>query len=246
MATTESACLDALCEAADRLGESPTKAQYEGLDITPASTTIYRIFWSWNDAKAKANLRTYAQDEKGGTAVEPNPDSVTIPDDGDWRELTAQQRWYYKNRRHRIEVNEQRRGRLREWFFRLKRDSFACERCEETRPATLDFHHSEPKLNGVSQTVSHGYSKRRIREEMDRCVVLCANCHREEHTERSEDSDPGRPNVTEGVVRDPSENRVRERRRNWVKAYKQDSEGCTRCAVADPGVSGFSPHRGKD
>jgi Mn-dependent DtxR family transcriptional regulator len=40
MRTTEQDCLDALQEAAERLGKSPTKAEYEELDVRPASTTI--------------------------------------------------------------------------------------------------------------------------------------------------------------------------------------------------------------
>ncbi|ELY90615.1 hypothetical protein C483_11161 [Natrialba hulunbeirensis JCM 10989] len=40
--TTEDECIEALREAAERLGESPTKAQYEELGLTPASATIIR------------------------------------------------------------------------------------------------------------------------------------------------------------------------------------------------------------
>jgi len=29
--------------------------------------------------------------------------------------------------------------------------------------------------------VVNGYSKASIREEIERCIVLCANCHRLEH-----------------------------------------------------------------
>ena len=43
MTTTEQECLDALREAAERLGESPTKAAYEDLGLTPASATIIRV-----------------------------------------------------------------------------------------------------------------------------------------------------------------------------------------------------------
>ena len=38
--TTEDDCIRALREAADRLGESPSKAAYEDLGLTPASATI--------------------------------------------------------------------------------------------------------------------------------------------------------------------------------------------------------------
>lgn len=43
MTTTEEECLDTLHEASERLGESPSKSQYEALDLTPSSTTILRI-----------------------------------------------------------------------------------------------------------------------------------------------------------------------------------------------------------
>ncbi len=56
--TTAEECLEALREAAERLGESPTKAQYEELGLTPASATIIRTCGGWNDAKEKAGLET--------------------------------------------------------------------------------------------------------------------------------------------------------------------------------------------
>ncbi|WP_175507073.1 hypothetical protein [Halostagnicola kamekurae] len=40
--TTVEDCIAALEQAADRLEESPSKAQYESLGLTPASETIIR------------------------------------------------------------------------------------------------------------------------------------------------------------------------------------------------------------
>lgn len=234
--TTESACLNALHEAAERLGESPTRTQYEKMDITPSSTTIVRIIGGWNEAKERAGLRTYSQGENGGVDIQPKPDSVTIPDETDWVDLTPQQRWYYRNRRHRINVKERRREDLREWFSRLKRDQFTCNQCDESRAAALDFHHPDSKQNGISQMVNHGYSKRRIREEIDRCTVLCANCHRREHADdikRSYGSTPDNLAQVEKSIQDSSETNVREVRRSWVDAYKRSSDGCTRCDISD-------------
>lgn len=54
--TTETECLEALREAAERLGESPTKAEYEDLGLRPASATIIRAVGGWNEAKEKAGL----------------------------------------------------------------------------------------------------------------------------------------------------------------------------------------------
>ena len=168
---TEAECIEALREAARRLGGSPTKAGDEELDIQPSSTTILRVVGGWNEAKEQADLEMYTQDEGGGSKIEPKPECVETPDE-EWEDLTAQQRWYYKNREHRIAVKERRRDELRRWFYEHKRDEHECARCEESRPAALDFHHNgEDKRKGVTQMVNHGYSKTRIEEEISRCTV---------------------------------------------------------------------------
>lgn len=49
-------------------------------------------------------------------------------------------------------------------------------------PGVLDFHHIDPatKSFGIS---SGGFSRswQAIEAELKKCVLLCANCHREEH-----------------------------------------------------------------
>jgi hypothetical protein len=57
MRTTERECLDALQEAAERLGKSPTKAEYEELGLRPASATIIRVVGGWNEAKERTLRR---------------------------------------------------------------------------------------------------------------------------------------------------------------------------------------------
>ena len=244
MATTEAACLDALREAAEKLGESPTKAQYEELGLRPASTTILRICGSWNEAKKQAGLNAYSRNENGGIDVQPKPTCVTIPDDEEWDNLTAQQRWYYKNRNHRIETKERRRKQLREWFSRLKREQFTCKRCDESRAPALDFHHPDAKDGGISQMVNHGYSKRRIREEMNKCTVICANCHRKEHSETPMRVALDKPESIEKSIQESSGGRLREKRRHWIIAYKQQSDGCVYCGVSNPVCLDFH-HEGK-
>jgi len=49
-------CLDALNEAADKVGESPTVREYRQLDITPSQSTIKEAFGTWNAAKQAAGL----------------------------------------------------------------------------------------------------------------------------------------------------------------------------------------------
>lgn len=189
MPTSEAECLDALREAAQQLGESPTKKQYEELEMTPSSTTIRRVVGGWNEAKEKAGLETYEQSEHGGQPVQPKPERVDLPDDKEWEELSGQQRWYYKNRDWRQNVKNRRKARLRRWLYEYKRDECECARCGETHPACLGFHHVGEKTMDISRMVNHGFSKESIRTEMDSCVVICANCHRKEHYEEPSERD---------------------------------------------------------
>jgi hypothetical protein len=49
-------CIEALNEAADKVGDSPTVREYGQLDITPSQTTIKEAFGTWNTAKQAAGL----------------------------------------------------------------------------------------------------------------------------------------------------------------------------------------------
>jgi hypothetical protein len=181
MPTSPDECVQALREAAEQLGESPTRAQYDDLGLTPASGTIMQHMGGWNEAKRTAGLETFDQGATSGTEVQPKPEWVEIPDDVEWEELTGQQRWYYKNRGDRIERKERRRQELRRWLDNLKREELACVRCGEGRAPCLDFHHPDEKELGIAEMVGYGYSKESIAAEIEECVVLCANCHRVEH-----------------------------------------------------------------
>jgi hypothetical protein len=59
--------------------------------------------------------------------------------------------------------------------------SKACVNCGVDNPIVLEFHHVRSKRHGdadVSVLVTHGYGWRRVQAEIDKCIVLCANCHR--------------------------------------------------------------------
>lgn len=181
MRTSEDDCIEALRRAAEKLGESPTKAQYEDLGTTPASSTIVRVMGGWNEAKEAAGLETY---RSTGPRHEPKPEDVVLPADESWEELSVDQRWHYRNVAWNTERTLRRRAELRAWAYEYKQASTGCVRCDEDDPACLDFHHVEGnKEMSVSSMISHGYSKERLLDEIEKCEILCANCHRKEHYE---------------------------------------------------------------
>ncbi len=53
-----------------------------------------------------------------------------------------------------------------------------CEKCGEQNPIVLEFHHIEAKLYNVSVLVCNSWSEKKIKDEIDKCKILCANCHK--------------------------------------------------------------------
>ena len=53
-----------------------------------------------------------------------------------------------------------------------------CQTCGESDPRVLEFHHIGNKDKEITRLISGGWSVRRIQEEINKCTVLCANCHR--------------------------------------------------------------------
>lgn len=70
--------------------------------------------------------------------------------------------------------------------YRLKREyvnkqKIACQKCGETRFYTLDFHHKDAKVKDFTIGRFKRGNLQTIQNEIDKCIVLCSNCHREFH-----------------------------------------------------------------
>lgn len=59
--TPRETCIRALKHAAEKLGHSPSQAEYRDLDLVPSAKTITTVCGSWNAAKREAGLRTVPQ-----------------------------------------------------------------------------------------------------------------------------------------------------------------------------------------
>ena len=74
-----------------------------------------------------------------------------------------------------------RRSDYRQWLTDLKM-SLKCIKCGESRHWVLEFHHRDPsKKEGSISRLLRGGSKKKVLEEIKKCDVLCANCHRTRH-----------------------------------------------------------------
>lgn len=78
----------------------------------------------------------------------------------------------FRARRKKIEDNNKK------YINEIK--SCGCIICGEKDIACLDFHHLKDKKFNISNEVGN-LSKNKLTDEMNKCVVLCANCHRKLH-----------------------------------------------------------------
>lgn len=63
------------------------------------------------------------------------------------------------------------------WYVEYMKDK-KCNLCEEDNIAALDFDHINNKSFTISTALSGGYSIKKILLEIQKCTILCSNCHR--------------------------------------------------------------------
>ena len=92
------------------------------------------------------------------------------------------------SRSHYLKTQEETKRRTKETKEEKKAQWYAykatlsCTKCGFNHIAALDFHHEDPstKLGNVHRFISNGQFKKAY-EEIKKCIVLCANCHRIYH-----------------------------------------------------------------
>ena len=96
-------------------------------------------------------------------------------------EFALEKRGSYRCKKCRSESVTKRRKKTLNMSFDYKGGKCVIcgyDKCTEA----LDFHHLDPKLKefGIS-TEGKTRSWEKIKKELDKCVLLCSNCHREVH-----------------------------------------------------------------
>ena len=75
----------------------------------------------------------------------------------------------------------QKNAQNREIVHNLKQNS-CCAKCGENRWYVLDYHHINPedKIKTVAKLMVHSSTDTTLKE-IDKCILLCRNCHAEFH-----------------------------------------------------------------
>jgi 5-methylcytosine-specific restriction endonuclease McrA len=93
----------------------------------------------------------------------------------------AEKRTYKERREYLLNAVQKRREKVRLMAVAYK--GGCCQVCGYDRCIeALEFHHLDPMQKDFG--ISHkGYTRSwvKVKEEADKCILLCANCHREVH-----------------------------------------------------------------
>ena len=89
---------------------------------------------------------------------------------------------YQRTKEEKIEYNIQKRLTIKLELFNYKGGKcYQCGLIDD--PICFDFHHTDPtqKEFNISQVMC-GKSIEELKEEVDKCILLCAFCHRKHHS----------------------------------------------------------------
>ena len=112
-------------------------------------------------------------------------------------DVVKERRTYKDRREYLIKAVYARRKKVRAMAVAHK--GGRCEKCGYDRCIdALEFHHMDPSRKDFSIS-SKGYTRswEKVKEELDKCMILCANCHRELHAKLAAFS--GNAGVTSGL-----------------------------------------------
>lgn len=164
---TKEECKEALRSAANEIGKPPTVREYREMYNEPTVATLQNKFGSWNQAKEAAGIKTFERNK-----ILKKPDSVKVSDE-EWKNMenSKRRRIYYKAK-----------------FAEIKYQSGCVECGYDNDHRALDFHHKNPeeKKFRINKVFSGTINKEQVQKaltEIEKCEVLCANCHRQKEPE---------------------------------------------------------------
>lgn len=93
-----------------------------------------------------------------------------------------QARLYEETRKRKKKFVERNRDFIYMWLI-----SHPCIDCGETDPIVLEFDHLNDKIANVCKLMADGLSLDRLKKEIDKCDVVCSNCHTRRTARRGND-----------------------------------------------------------
>ena len=100
---------------------------------------------------------------------------------------------YYGKNSDKVKASTKKRNKELKAEWKAFKATLSCLECGIYHPAILDFHHIDPDMKNASvHTLVGAGCYKKAMEEVEQCLVLCANCHRVYHyNERQREKEKG-------------------------------------------------------
>lgn len=88
-----------------------------------------------------------------------------------------------ERKKYAVQAVQKRRKKIKQMAIDYK--GGCCEKCGYNKcNEALEFHHLDPSKKdfGISSN-GHCNSWEKVKKELDKCIMVCANCHREIHVQ---------------------------------------------------------------
>lgn len=86
---------------------------------------------------------------------------------------------YYLRNKDKVRARAKKyHNMIKDYINAIK--SHGCVICGERDVSCLDFHHLEDKTTEISKLIGND-NFQQIKTEINKCVILCSNCHRKLH-----------------------------------------------------------------
>jgi len=110
--------------------------------------------------------------------------------------VNSRARAYYRMRADKdpqyVRNRQKRKKDIKKLVDELK-SMFGCAKCPERDPDCLEFHHLNEKRLTVAAMCNRNMNISEIIDEMLKCAVLCANCHRKVHAPKKDKTEFNNP-----------------------------------------------------
>ena len=108
--------------------------------------------------------------------------SVDMFDEGRHQCRDCRKLYRKQHRKEHPEIHIQqalrRQKRRGDW---LNQQKTSCIICGESEACCIDFHHKTPEQKNFTIGKKRSLNIETLQEEINKCVCLCANCHRKVH-----------------------------------------------------------------
>jgi hypothetical protein len=95
---------------------------------------------------------------------------------------------YYEDNKSLVLKKQHIRDNEKKQYINNLKENIKCQKCGYNKCiVALDYHHLDPSKKDFNiattrvRNINTEYSRNLIEKEIEKCIVLCANCHREFH-----------------------------------------------------------------